>query len=133
MSFSNKLNALMEQTGLTQKQISDMTGIGASSISQYLSGKHEPSAKKKKEIAVSLGVQENYFNEIGATPQIQQNTDVNLSVRDAARLMHKSKDWIEQGLRDGVFPWGYAVKLKNWSYFISAAKFTEHTGIPTPA
>lgn len=133
MSFSNKLNALMEQTGLTQKQISDMTGIGASSISQYLSGKHEPSAKKKKEIAVSLGVQENYFNEIGATPQIQQNTDVNLSVRDAARLMHKSKDWIEQGLRDGVFPWGYAVKLKNWSYFISAAKFTEHTGIPIPA
>ena len=133
MSFSNKLNALMEQTGLTQKQISDMTGIGASSISQYLSGKHEPSAKKKKEIAASLGVQENYFNEIGATPQIQQNTDVNLSVRDAARLMHKSKDWIEQGLRDGVFPWGYAVKLKNWSYFISAAKFTEHTGIPIPA
>lgn len=35
-------------------------------------------------------------------------------------------------LRDGVFPWGYAVKLTNWSYFISSVKFTEYTGIKVP-
>ena len=44
----------------------------------------------------------------------------------------KSKEWVKQGLRDGVFPWGYAVKLTNWSYFISSVKFTEYTGIKVP-
>ena len=37
-----------------------------------------------------------------------------------------------QWLRDGGFPWGYAVKMKNWSYFISSVKFTEYTGIDIP-
>ena len=46
--------------------------------------------------------------------------------------MNKSKEWIMQGLRDGVFPWGYAVKLGKWSYFISSVKFTECTGIEIP-
>ena len=50
----------------------------------------------------------------------------------AAKLMKKSKEWVMQGLRDGVFPWGYAVKLTNWSYFISSVKFTEYTGIEVP-
>ena len=132
MNFSEKLNRLMGQQGLTQKQISDMTGIGASSISQYCSGKVEPSAKRKKDIAIKLGVQENYFDAFMPDAEIQKDTAINLPVRLAAKLMHKSKEWIEQGLRDGVFPWGYAVKLTNWSYFISAVKFTEHTGIPVP-
>ena len=46
--------------------------------------------------------------------------------------MGKSKEFVMQGLRDGVFPWGYAVKMKNWSYFISSVKFTEYTGIEIP-
>ena len=56
----------------------------------------------------------------------------NLPVTLAAKLMGKSKEWVKQGLRDGVFPWGYAVKLTNWSYFISSVKFTEYTGIKVP-
>ena len=26
--------------------------------------------------------------------------------QEAAKLMKKSKEWVMQGLRDGVFPWG---------------------------
>ncbi len=48
------------------------------------------------------------------------------------KLLGKFKEWVMQGLRDGVFPWGYAVKLTIWSYFISSVKFTEHTGIEVP-
>lgn len=48
----------------------------------------------------------------------------------AARLMHKRPAFVRQGLRDGVFPWGYAVKTgTRYSYYISPAKFTEYTGI----
>lgn len=39
-------------------------------------------------------------------------------------------EFVYQGLRDGVFPWGYAVKMgKNWSYYISPIAFSKHTGL----
>ena len=131
MSFAEKLKSLMQQQGLTQAQVKKLTGIGASSISQYVSGKNEPSNARKKEIAVALGVQENYFDTFLPEAKIQ-NGAINLPVKTAAKLMGKSADWVMQGLRDGVFPWGYAVKLTKWSYFISAVKFTEYTGISIP-
>ena len=46
--------------------------------------------------------------------------------------MGKSIQFVAKGLQDGVFPWGYAVKMKDWSYFISSVKFTEYTGIKVP-
>lgn len=130
MKFADKLNQLMKETGLTQSKLHELTGIGRSSISQYLSGKNEPSEARKKEIALALGVQEDYFQQFEVAATISKNTCVNLPVPIAAKLMGKSKEWIMQGLRDGVFPWGYAVKLTKWSYFISSTKFTEYTGIP---
>jgi hypothetical protein len=35
------------------------------------------------------------------------------------------------GLQDGVFPFGYAVKIsgKRFSYYISPKKFSEYTGL----
>lgn len=135
MSFAEKLKALMGELDLSQSKLSDLTGIGKSSISQYLSGKNEPSKDRKKEIVRKLGVQEDYFDtfdtfETAAT--VQHDGVFNLPVTLAAKLMGKSKEWVKQGLRDGVFPWGYAVKLTNWSYFISSVKFTEYTGIKVP-
>ena len=135
MSFAEKLKVLMGELDLSQSKLSDLTEIGKSSISQYLSGKNEPSKDRKKEIARKLGVQEDYFDtfdtfETAAT--VQHDGVFNLPVTLAAKLMGKSKEWVKQGLRDGVFPWGYAVKLTNWSYFISSVKFTEYTGIKVP-
>lgn len=132
MNFAEKLKKLMDELGLSQSKLSDLTGIGKSSISQYLSGKNEPSKDRKKEIARKLGVQEDYFDTFEAAATVQYDGAINLPVPLVAKLMGKSKEWIRQGLRDGVFPWGYAVKLKNWSYFISSTKFTEYTGIQIP-
>ena len=133
MTFADKLKNLMKDFGLTQSKLSDLTGIGKSSISQYLSGKNEPAEDRKKQIALALGVQENYFNQFSETAAtVQHDGVVNLPVTLAAKLMKKSKEWVMQGLRDGVFPWGYAVKLQKWSYFISSVKFTEYTGIEVP-
>ena len=122
----------MKELGLKQSNLSDLTGIGKSSISQYVSGKNEPTRERKQEIARALGVQEDYFDSLITTAMVQHDGAVNLPVTTAAKLMRKSKEWVMQGLRDGVFPWGYAVKLTNWSYFISSVKFTEYTGIEVP-
>lgn len=130
--FSHKLKNLMNELGLTQTRLSSLTGIGKSSISQYLSGKNEPSKDRKREIAKALGVDDNYFDTFDMDAVVTYDKGVNLPVVVAAQLMHKSKEFIKQGLRDGVFPWGYAVKLKHWSYFISSVKFTEYTGIEIP-
>lgn len=135
MRFKDKLKKLMADQNITQAQVINLTGIGKSSISQYLSGKNEPSDRRKRQIAIALGVQEDYFDILNnATPEEAINLDgcVNLPVPIAAKLMGKSREWIMQGLRDGVFPFGYAVKLKEWSYFISSIKFTEFTGIQIP-
>lgn len=135
MRFKDKLKKLMTEQNITQAQVINLTGIGKSSISQYLSGKNEPSDKRKRQIAISLGVQEDYFdisNNSTTEEAIDLDVCVNLPVPVAAKLMGKSREWIMQGLRDGVFPFGYAVKLKEWSYFISSIKFTEFTGIQIP-
>lgn len=132
MTFTDKLNKLKSELGLSQTEICELTGIGKSSISQYLSGKNEPSKERKKQIARALGVRETYFEMFEPATTVQHDGVVNLPVTLAAKLMKKSKEWVMQGLRDGVFPWGYAVKLTNWSYFISSKKFTEYTGIEVP-
>lgn len=118
MTFSEKLKNLMSELGLSQSKLSDLTGIGKSSISQYLSGKNEPSKDRKKEIARTLGVQDDYFEQFEPAATVQHGSAINVPVPLIARLMGKSKEFVMQGLRDGVFPWGYAVKMKNWSYFI---------------
>lgn len=130
--FANKLKGLMSDLGLSQTKLSDLTGIGKSSISQYLSGKNEPSREKKKEIARALGVQENYFEMLLPAATVQEDVVINLPTTLVAKLMHKSNDFVENGLQQERFSWGYAVKMKKWSYFISSVKFTEHTGIKVP-
>ncbi len=132
VSFAEKLRALMTELDLSQSELSALTGIGKSSISQYLSGKNAPAKGRRKEIAQALGVQDDYFELFEAAATVQTDSAVNLPVSLAARLIGKSKEFVMQGLRDGVFPWGYAVKMKNWSYFISSVKFTEFTGIEVP-
>ena len=61
MNFSEMLKKVMQDLNINQKQLSGLTGIGKSSISQYLSGKNIPTEERQKDIAVSLGLPENYF------------------------------------------------------------------------
>lgn len=56
-----------------------------------------------------------------------------LSVEEAARLINASPQFIRIGLRQGIFPWGYAVKTSSqYTYFILTKKFEECTGIKIP-
>lgn len=53
-----------------------------------------------------------------------------LTVKQAAALMGVSEQFIRVGLQQKVLTFGCAVKNKSkWSYFISAQKFAQETGI----
>ena len=79
MTFADKLKKLMEDLDLTQGEIHKITGIGRSSISQYLSGKNEPSQMRKQEIARALGVQETYFEMFEPAATVQHDGVVNFA------------------------------------------------------
>lgn len=92
MTFADKLKKLMEDLDLTQGEIHKITGIGRSSISQYLSGKNEPSQMQKQEIARALGVQETYFEMFEPAATVQHDAVVQTDT--AAKLTQGTKLFI---------------------------------------
>lgn len=129
MTFAKKLKNVMKELDLSQSQVSELTGLSPSSISLYLDGAREPYTEGKKNLALALVINENYFLEMVPELAIQNNTVFNIPVYLAAKLMNKNPDWVRKGLQEGRFPWGYAVHMKRWSYWISSKKFEEFTGI----
>lgn len=129
--FRQRLKKLMQELNLNQKEVAELTGIGKSSISQYLTGSHEPTHSRQKEIAKALGADENYF--FDPMPEVVISDNVGISVAEAAKLIRKSKTFITKGLQQKAFPWGYAVKRGKWSYFINRKKFFEIEGIEPEA
>lgn len=52
-----------------------------------------------------------------------------ISIRDAARILNKSEQYIRIGLQTKRLPFGVAVKMSSqWSYYISPKLFYEFTG-----
>ncbi|MCD7830701.1 MAG: helix-turn-helix domain-containing protein [Firmicutes bacterium] len=127
-AFGDKLRELMDEKEINQKQLCTLTGLRPASVSEYLSGIHEPSTAKKRMIAEALGVPETYFGvAVSRNGKIASNS---MSVETAAKLMGKSVEFVKRGLRDGVFPWGYAVKMsRDWNYWINPRQFERIEGI----
>lgn len=130
--FKDRLKQIMKDSNMKQATLSQLTGIGKSSISQYLSGKNEPTEERKKAIAEALGLPEDYFDsEEEITIKPTSSAVPRLSVDDAARLMGVGTKFITNGLQNGVFPWGYAVQGRGdkYIYFINAKRFAEVEGV----
>lgn len=140
MKFNEKLKAAMQQLDLKQSQVVGMTGCSKASISQYLSGKNVPSADKQSDIAVSLGLAQDFFEQdviqAGIVPPTPKQSNDNgvirqLLVSDAAKILGMNHNTVRKGLQQGVFPWGYAIHTSEhrWVYFINANRFSEIEGI----
>lgn len=134
MSFSENLKSLMIERGMTQKQLSGLTGIGASSISQYLSGATSiPKAPALKKIADALDTSVAFL--IGMTPE--PDIDVGgfpckkMTVEEAAKRLGKSEQFIRVSLQRGTAPFGFATQMNSgkWCYHISPKKFAEYQGV----
>ena len=136
MKFSEKLRKAMKELNLTQTQTVGLIGKSKASISQYLSDKQVPSEAKQRDIAVALGLKEDYFSKADdrmpalSTQKAKDCIIPRLSVMDAARMMGINHQTVRKGLQQGVFPWGYGIKTsEHWVYFINAKRFSEIEGI----
>lgn len=119
----------MKELNINQAQLVGLTGIGKSSISQYLSGKNVPTEERQKSIAIALGLSADYFAQEIPTIKFQtKNGSIpRLNVESAAKMLGMNHNTVRKGLQQGVFPWGYAVHTSEnqWTYFINAKKFAE--------
>ena len=135
MKFSERLKEAMQQLGLNQVQVVGLTGKSKGSISQYISGKQTPSADVQRDIAVSLGLAPDFFEEEEAKAVILKPLAAGkiekLLPEEVAPLLGMDKATVRKGLQQGVFPWGYAVKTSEnrWAYFINARRFAEIEGV----
>ena len=131
--FADNMRTQMAAHGITQSELSKRTGIGRSSISQYLSGKNEPTAERKIVIAETIGcrVVDLDAMETMSFPVDTDSKMKRLSVDQAARMLGMNHETVRKGLRQGVFPWGYAIHTSEgrWSYFINAKKFADVEGL----
>ena len=137
MKFSEKLKKDMQELHLNQRQVCGMTGKSKGSVSQYLSGKQIPSEEVQCDIAVSLGLDQDYFTKddsqtvVLPTKEVKNGVIPRLDVDKAAKLLQMNHNTVRKGLQQGVFPWGYAIKTSEhrWAYFINANRFAEIEGI----
>lgn len=134
MTFSEKLKKAMQDLNINQAQVVGLTGKSKGSVSQYISGKQVPPEKVQRDIAVSLGLEQDYFSRADE-PEVtflpKEHEIPKLNIEDAAKLLHMNQNTVRKGLQQGVFPWGYGIKTSEnrWVYFINARRFAEIEGI----
>lgn len=137
MNFSEKLKTAMQELHLNQRQVCGMTGKSKGSVSQYLSGKQIPSEDVQRDIAVSLGLDQDYFTKDNSqtvvlpTKEVRNGVIPRLDVEKAAKLLGMNHNTVRKGLQQGVFPWGYGIHTSEnrWVYFINARRFAEIEGV----
>lgn len=137
MKFSEKLKKAMRQLDINQAQVVGMTGKSKGSISMYLNDKTIPPEKVQSDIAVSLGLAPDYFEQEEAKVVVMPRDAVaegkirRMLPEEAAVFLGMDKGTVRKGLQQGVFPWGYAIKTSEnrWAYFINAVRFAEIEGV----
>jgi transcriptional regulator with XRE-family HTH domain len=133
MSFSERLKQAMVERNMTQAELSALTGIGKSSISQYVSGKNEPKEIALNKIAEALDCSVAFLNGTTSCPDMTADPNglKNVPVDMAAKLLGKSRQFVRVSLQRGIAPFGFAVKLSGdrFSYHISPKKLNEYIGL----
>lgn len=133
IAVQKEIMKILQELHLNQRQVCGMTGKSKGSVSQYLSGKQIPSEDVQRDIAVSLGFDQDYFKKDDSQMEILPNRELRdkiiprMKVEVAAKLLGMNHNTVRKGLQQGVFPWGYAIKTSEnrWCYFINAKRFAE--------
>ena len=131
MNFARTLQQAMDERNMNQSELAVLSGIGKSSISQYLSGKNEPKPKSVEKLADALECSVAFLNGITtcSDPTEDPNGLKNVPVKVAAERIGKSEQYIRVGLQRNRLPFGTAVKLSSrFSYHISPKLLDEYIG-----
>lgn len=112
MKFSEKLKKAMQQLGLNQAQVVGMTGKSKGSISMYLNDKTTPSEKVQSDIAVSLGLAPDYFEQEEAQVVVmpkgggcRRENQADVAGRSSGFPWHGQGNG-QEGIAAGCFPLG---------------------------
>ena len=105
-TFAERLKYAMEQADLKQSALSEQAGISKAAISQYLSGKNTPNQERIKALADVTGVTFDFLMGYGAAP-VAEPPIKKISVKEAARCMGKSDQFVRIGLQRGLLPVSY--------------------------
>lgn len=125
--FHKQLKQIMKDRGISQADLVRLTGIGKTSISQYLSGAHSPSFKRKKLIADALEID---MDELEKPIEAVGKTGPKLTPEIVADLLNCDVKTVRADLRSGTCRYGHAVKTSTkWTYIIYPIKLSEITGI----
>lgn len=130
--FSKNLKSVMEERNMTQTQLSALTGVAKSGISQYLSGKTTPKAAVVQKLADALETSVDFL--MGDNPVMDTDKTgepmKKVSVEAAAKALGKSEQFVRVALQRGTAPFGFAALMPSgkWSYHISPKKFAAYVG-----
>lgn len=113
--FKTQLKRIMYERGISQTQLSERSGIGKSSLSQYLSGLNVPSLKTKQKLAEALNVPPGYFDS-PPEPEIITGDNNRLTPAQAAKLLSTGQGFIRLSLQQGTAPFGFAAKGPGGKY-----------------
>lgn len=129
-TFAERLKNAMELANLNQATLSERACASKAAISQYLAGKNTPSIDRIKALADATGVTFDYLIGYGTAPDTKPPIK-KISVKEAARCMGKSDQFIRIGLQRGLLPFGNAVPGTGtyWNYYINPAKFKDFVGV----
>ena len=129
MSFAKQLKKVMVEKEMNQTELAAKIGKGKSSVSQYLSGKNIPKEDVQEKIAEVLGCTVEYLNSDPVIEEDDSEVRGNVSVRECARRIGKSEEFVRLALQAGTAPFGFAVKKKSvFNYHISPKKLAEYIG-----
>lgn len=131
MSFATNLKYAMDERKMTQTELAGLTGIGKSSISQYLSGKNIPKAVVIEKLADALETSADFLQGEASVCDAEAGTPMkNVSIKQAAELLGKGEQFVRISLQRGTAPFGFATKLtgEKFSYHISPRKLNDYLG-----
>ena len=129
--IAKNIKQAMAAIGITQFELCEKTGISKSSMSEYLSGRHEPKDDKLKLIAEALKVSVDELKDDNETLiEIPKERPVNVPVKVAAKLMGISVYGIGYGIERGTLPIGhvYGCGTKHKAFYISPYKLQQVIG-----
>lgn len=66
-SLGSRLRESIREMGITQKELSEVTGLTQAAISRYVNGNRQPGAQNIGILADALGVSADYLLGVGAT------------------------------------------------------------------
>lgn len=131
--FSTKLKKLMTEKHITQAELAARSGLTKASISQYVNGKNKPKDKAIKALAAAFEVSESYLidNAVEVSSTVNGELPMNITPKQAAKLMGVGVNMVRVNLQNGRLPFGYAMKGtgNKFTYSINTKQFMNHTGV----